>query len=65
MELSSMMGAQLVQLQHTVNLNLLSMAKNMQAAGATVMLEDFTKNQNSIQQAAPHPTSGQSFDVSV
>ncbi len=60
-----MMGAQVVQLQQAVGLSVLSMAKNMQAAGATVMLEDFSKNQESIRQAAPHPTLGQNFDVSV
>jgi hypothetical protein len=67
MNISHFMGAQLVQLQHTLSLSLLDMAQATQAAGATVMLEEFAKTQASVQQAisAPHPTLGTVIDIRV
>lgn len=65
MEASPLLSSQVTQLQRTVNLNILSMAKSTQIASATVMLEDFTRNQNNIQAAAPHPTLGKSLDLRV
>ncbi len=64
MELSSMMAAQVSQLQQTVSLSVMKMAQATGAAQATVMLNDFTKAQASVQ-AAPHPTLGKILDVSV
>jgi hypothetical protein len=64
MNISHFMGAQLAQLQQTISLSMLDMAQATQAAGATVMLEDFAKAQAEIQQA-PHPTLGQHLDVRV
>ena len=64
MELSSMMAAQVSQLQQTVSLSMMQMAQATQAAQATVMLDDFSKAQASVQ-AAPHPTLGKLVDVSV
>ena len=63
MNMSSIMGAQLSQLQQTVSLSMLNMAQATQAAGAMVMLQDFTNTQAATQ--APHPTLGKRFDVSV
>lgn len=66
MDLSSLMGAQVSQLQHTVGLSMLNMAQATQAAGATVMLEDFARAQaNLAGTSAPHPTLGQHLDISV
>jgi len=67
MDINSMMSSQLSSLRQTVNLSLLNMAKNTEAAGATVMLEDFSKNQAQIQSAAQaaHPTLGKSLDIKV
>lgn len=64
MNISSMMSGQLAQLQHTVNLSLLTMSKNAQAASATLMLQDFSETQASIQQAS-HPTLGKQLDISI
>ena len=64
MDINSIMSGQLAQLQHTVNLSLLSMANASQAAGATVMLEDFSKVQATTQPAS-HPTLGKALDVRV
>lgn len=64
MELSSMMAAQVSQLQQTVSLGVMQLAQATQAAQATVMLNDFAKAQASVQ-AAPHPSLGKVLDVSV
>lgn len=66
MDINSIMGAQLSQLQHTVSFGMLKMVQATQAAGATVMLQDFAETQQSIQQAAqaaPHPSLGKVLDV--
>lgn len=66
MELSSMMAAQVGQLQQTVGMSMLKMATATQAAGTIVMLDDFAKAQAST--AAPqaaHPYLGKSLDVRV
>jgi hypothetical protein len=67
MNISQMMGAQLASLQQTLSMGLLDMAQATQAAGVTVMLEDFAKAQAGVQAAAsaPHPTLGQRLDVRV
>ncbi|RNB71717.1 polyribonucleotide nucleotidyltransferase [Brevibacillus panacihumi] len=68
MNMNSIMGAQLNQLQHTVNLSMLKMIQNTQAAAATTMIQDFTQAQQSIQQAtqaAPHPSLGKVIDMKV
>ncbi len=66
MNISQFMGAQVAQLQQTVALSIMDMAQATQAAGATVMLEDFAKAQAAVQEAvAPHPTLGQRLDVRV
>ncbi|MFY0543172.1 polyribonucleotide nucleotidyltransferase [Brevibacillus sp. H7] len=64
MNISNYMGAQLASLQHAVSLSVMNMAQTTQAAGATVMLEDFAKAQAGVQ-GAPHPTLGQRLDVRV
>ncbi|MFD2681681.1 polyribonucleotide nucleotidyltransferase [Bacillus seohaeanensis] len=58
MNISSMMGKQVAELQHTLSMNLLSSQMSTQTAQATVMLEDFRENQ-----AASHPYKGQSLDI--
>jgi hypothetical protein len=63
MNMSSIMGAQLSQLQQTVSLSMLNMAQATQAAGTMVMLQDFANAQAAAQ--APHPTLGKRFDASV
>lgn len=63
MDISSLMGAQVSQLQQTVGLSMLKMAQATQAAGAMVMLQDFTNAQAATQ--APHPTLGKQIDISV
>ncbi|USG65311.1 polyribonucleotide nucleotidyltransferase [Brevibacillus ruminantium] len=68
MDLNSIMGAQLSQLQHTVSLSMMKMVQATQTASATVMLQDFVQAQQGVQQAAqaaPHPTAGNVIDVSV
>lgn len=68
MDINSIMGAQLSQLQHTVSLSMLKMVQATQIAGATVMMQDFAKTQENIQQttqAAPHPSAGKVIDISV
>lgn len=62
MDISSMMGAQLASLKQVVSMSVLQMAQNTQAAGATVMLQDFAKAQAA---AAPHPTLGSSLDIRI
>jgi len=66
MDINSIMGAQLSQLQHTVSLSMLKTVQAAQTAGATVMMQDFAKTQDSIQQtaqAAPHPSAGKMIDI--
>ncbi|QRG67305.1 putative motility protein [Brevibacillus choshinensis] len=63
MDISSIMGAQVSQLQQTVGLSMLKMTQATQAAGAMVMLQDFANAQVSAQ--APHPTLGKQIDISV
>jgi hypothetical protein len=48
-------------------LSLLDIAQATQAAGATIMLEDLTKTQASVQQSisAPHPALGTANDIQV
>jgi len=67
MNISSFTGAQLASLQQTLRIGLLDMAQATQAAGATVMLDDFAKAQAGVQAAssAPHPALGQRLDVQV
>lgn len=60
--ISAMMGKQAAQLQQTLSLNLLKSQMATQAAHATVMLEDM---ENSQPAQAPHPTLGNSVDLSV
>ncbi|GEC91877.1 MULTISPECIES: polyribonucleotide nucleotidyltransferase [Brevibacillus] len=63
MDINSIMSGQLSQLQHTVSLSIMNMAQASQAAGATVMLDDFSKAQATVQ--ASHPTLGKQIDISV
>lgn len=63
MNISSIMGAQVSQLQQTVGLSMLKMTQATQAAGAMVMLQDFANAQASAQ--APHPTTGKQIDIRV
>ncbi|MGG1664397.1 putative motility protein [Brevibacillus sp. NRS-1366] len=63
MDMSSIMGAQVSQLQQTVSLSMLKMSQATAAAGAMVMLQDFANAQASTQ--APHPTLGKQIDLSV
>ncbi|GAA4718838.1 polyribonucleotide nucleotidyltransferase [Brevibacillus fulvus] len=65
MDFFSGMSMQVTQLQQTLSLNMLKSANSMQAAEATVMLQNFAETQASIQNAvqAPHPTSGNLIDI--
>ncbi|MFE8703316.1 polyribonucleotide nucleotidyltransferase [Cytobacillus sp. FJAT-54145] len=61
MELSQMMARQVGELQHTLNLNLLSSQMATQTAAVTTMIEDMTQTQKAVQ--APHPYLGSRLDV--
>ncbi|MCA1056803.1 hypothetical protein LCM10_17710 [Rossellomorea aquimaris] len=54
---SSIMGKQVAELQHTLSMNLLKSQMSTQAANVTVMLRDMQTNH------APHPTKGQAVDL--
>jgi hypothetical protein len=58
MNVSSMMGKQVAELQRTLSMNLLKSQMSTQAAHVTVMLQDM-KEAN----AAPHPSKGLSIDL--
>lgn len=58
-----MMAANLAQLKQTLNVSMLKSGISTQAAQATVMLEDFTRAQQSVQ--ASHPTLGHHLDIKV
>ncbi|WP_338750821.1 hypothetical protein [Bacillus sp. FJAT-52991] len=58
MELSSMMGKQVAELQHTLNLNLLKSQMATQTAQAVQMMEMLPKVQS-----APHPYKGIAIDI--
>ncbi|WLD91573.1 polyribonucleotide nucleotidyltransferase [Alkalihalobacillus sp. AL-G] len=62
MDIASIMASNLQQLQTTLSRNLLSGSLATQAAQSTVMLNDFTQNQQQLQQAS-HPTSGHHVDL--
>ncbi|MGC5324867.1 polyribonucleotide nucleotidyltransferase [Brevibacillus sp. SYSU BS000544] len=62
MELNSMMGQQLAALRQTVSLSVMNMAQTTGAAQATVMLNDFSKAQETAK-SAPHPTLGKIVDL--
>lgn len=63
MDINSLMSAQLGQLQQTVGMSIMKMAQASQAAGATVMLDDFSNAQATVQ--ASHPSLGKHLDVSI
>lgn len=68
MDINSIMSAQLSQLQHTVSVGMLKMVQATQTAGATVMMQDFAKTQESIHQSAqtaPHPSLGNTLDIKI
>ncbi|MCP1143374.1 putative motility protein [Lysinibacillus endophyticus] len=62
MDISSIMSAQVAQLQHTVQLSIMDKALNMGAASAVEMLNQLPQQQAS---AANHPYKGTVIDVSV
>lgn len=62
MDITSIMATNLHQLQQTLSRNLLSGNLATQAAQSTVMLQDFTQNQQQLQHAS-HPTSGHHIDM--
>ncbi len=55
MDISSMMGKQVAELQRTLSMNLLKSQMATQAAQVTVMMKDM--------QPAPHPSKGHAVDV--
>jgi hypothetical protein len=61
MNISELMGKQVAELQHTLNLTLLKSQMSTQTAAVTTMIEDMT----SIQKAtpAPHPNLGKTVDI--
>lgn len=59
-----MMAANLAQLKQTLNVSMLKSGISTQAAQATVMLEDFTRAQQSVQ-VSSHPTLGHHLDIKV
>ncbi|MGE5701481.1 MAG: polyribonucleotide nucleotidyltransferase [Clostridia bacterium] len=60
MDLSSIMGQQVAQLQQLVGMSLLKTQQATDAAQAAVMLQDFT-----AANAAPHPSLGNQLDIRV
>ncbi|PFA64028.1 hypothetical protein CN378_16095 [Bacillus sp. AFS015802] len=58
MEISSMMGKQVAELQRTLSMNLLKSQMATQAAQVTVMMKDMQ-----VSQPAPHPSKGHVVDV--
>ncbi|UFJ40042.1 hypothetical protein LOK74_18690 [Brevibacillus humidisoli] len=54
-----------LQLKQAVNISVLDNVQNTIASQASIMLADFAKTQQNIQQAAsaPHPTAGHHVDV--
>ncbi|WP_158598198.1 hypothetical protein [Falsibacillus albus] len=56
MNVSALMGQQVSELRHTLNLNLLKSQMATQTAQAVVMLDKMTP-------AAPHPYKGNSIDL--
>ncbi|MGG3739394.1 polyribonucleotide nucleotidyltransferase [Aeribacillus pallidus] len=60
MNLSSIMGKQVAELQHTLNLNLLKSQMATQTAQVTTMLEDLRETN---QHVAPHPYKGKVVDI--
>ncbi|MEK4228101.1 putative motility protein [Solibacillus sp. FSL H8-0538] len=60
MDISSMMSAQVAQLQQTVQMSILDQSLNLGAASAIKMLEDMPE-----QPVAAHPYKGQVIDVQV
>jgi hypothetical protein len=58
MNLSSIMGKQVAELQRTLSMNLLKSQMSTQAAHVTVMLQDMHSAN-----AAPHPSKGLNVDV--
>ncbi|MGM0853626.1 MAG: hypothetical protein ACQEWI_13580 [Bacillota bacterium] len=58
MEVSSMMGKQVAELQRTLSMNLLKSQMATQTAQATVMMKEMQ-----VSQLAPHPDKGHVLDV--
>lgn len=71
MEISKFANDQTMQLQRTLNINVLQSQLNAQAAQAIVMLDGLAESQVSQGQgseqvqAAPHPTSGSVIDLKL
>ncbi len=60
MEINSLMSAQLLELQQTVQMSVMQNAMNMNTAAAVQLLEDMPE-----QTAAAHPYKGGTIDISV
>ncbi|WP_064092727.1 putative motility protein [Rossellomorea aquimaris] len=58
MNLSSIMGKQVAELQHTLSMNLLKSQMSTQTAQVTAMLEKMNSSQ-----PAPHPSKGHTVDI--
>ncbi|MCA0150901.1 MULTISPECIES: hypothetical protein [Rossellomorea] len=58
MEMSSMMGKQVAELQRTLSMNLLKSQMATQTAQVTVMMRDLQASQ-----PAPHPSKGHAVDI--
>ncbi|MEK5230504.1 YjfB family protein [Lysinibacillus sp. FSL K6-0232] len=59
MEINSLMSAQLLELQQTVQMSVMQNALNVNTSAAMELLEDMP------QQQAPHPYKGSMVDISV
>ncbi len=60
MNVSSIMGKQLAELQHTLSMNLLKSQMSTQAAQVTVMMKDMQASQNAT---VSHPSKGHAIDL--
>ncbi len=58
MDISSIMGKQVAELQHTLSMNLLKSQMATQTAQVTVMMKEMQ-----VSQPAPHPSKGLMVDV--